>query len=343
VPEVILAVVLLGVLVTFHELGHFLAGRRAGVYVHEFAIGMGPVLFSWQKGETKYSIRLIPLGGYNRFAGEDARAADDDAGLPDDRLLNRQSPLKRAGIIFAGPVANLLIASVAFFVVFSLVGVLMPTTTLAEIMPGYPADLAGVKVGDKVIAVDGVPIQSWEDLTKAIQPKAGKTMALTLERDGEQIQVQVVPIEVGGTGLIGIRPSSEARRLNPLAGLYQGVRETIMVSVLWVQGIIGMIVGTVAPEVTGPIGITQILGEAARTGPGELAYLFGALSANLGLINLLPIPALDGSRLMFLAVEGLRGKPVDPEKESLVHFVGFFLLMSLFVFISYKDILRLMR
>ncbi len=219
----------------------------------------------------------------------------------------------------------------------------MPTTTLAEIMPGYPADLAGVEVGDKVIAVDGVPIQSWEDLTKAIQPKAGKAMTLTLERDGEQIQVQVVPIEVGGTGLIGIRPTSEARRLNPLAGLYQGVRETVMVSVLWVQGIIGMIAGRIAPEVTGPIGITQILGEAARTGAGELVYLFGALSANLGLINLLPIPALDGSRLMFLAVEGLRGKPVDPEKESLVHFVGFFLLMSLFVFISYKDILRLMR
>jgi regulator of sigma E protease len=131
--------------------------------------------------------------------------------------------------------------------------------------------------------------------------------------------------------------------MNPILGLYQGIKETLVVSMLWIQGIIGMIAGTVAPEVTGPIGITQILGEAAKTGPGELAYLFGALSANLGLINLLPIPALDGSRLIFLAVERLRGRPVDPEKESLVHFIGFFLLISLFVFVSYKDILRLVR
>lgn len=343
VPEVILAVVLLGVLVTFHELGHFLAGRRTGVYIHEFAIGMGPEIFSWQKGETKYSLRLIPLGGYNRFAGEDARAADDDAGLPRDRLLSSLSPGRRAAIIFSGPLANLLIAAVAFFVVFSLVGINTPTTTFSEIMPGYPAELAGVEAGDRVIAIDGIPIQSWEELTGRIQPSAGKTVTLTLVRGGEQFDVQMVPVEVGGSGLIGVRPTVVARRMNLIAGLYQGIRETLLVSVLWIQGIIGMIAGKIAPEVTGPIGITQILGEAARTGLGELVYLFGALSANLGLINLLPIPALDGSRLIFLAAEGVRGKPVDPEKESLVHFVGFFLLMSLFVFISYKDILRLVR
>jgi regulator of sigma E protease len=343
VPEVILAIVLLGILVTFHELGHFLAGRRAGVYVHEFAVGMGPVLFSWQKGETKYTIRMIPLGGFNRFAGEDVRDKDHDAGLSADRLLNSQSPGVRARIIFAGPMANLIIAAVAFFIVFSLIGIYVPTTNLAEIMPGYPADLAGLQVGDKVVAINGTPIQSWDEVTSAIRPNAGKTISLTVLREEEQFDVHLVPIEMGGAGLIGIRPTAALRRMNPILGLYQGIKETLVVSMLWIQGIIGMIAGTVAPEVTGPIGITQILGEAAKTGPGELAYLFGALSANLGLINLLPIPALDGSRLIFLAVERLRGRPVDPEKESLVHFIGFFLLISLFVFVSYKDILRLVR
>ncbi|MGI6662986.1 MAG: RIP metalloprotease RseP [Bacillota bacterium] len=342
-PEIILAIVLLGILVTFHELGHFLAGRNAGVYIHEFAIGMGPVLFSWQGGETKYTIRMIPLGGFNRFAGEDARDKEDDEGLPLNRLLSSLSPGKRAGIIFAGPLANLLIAAFAFFIVFSIVGIYMPTTTIAEVMPGYPADFAGIRPGDKVLAINETPIQSWEDLTSAIRPSSGQTISLTLERDEKQIEVPMVPIEMGGAGVIGIRPTSTLERMNPVLGLYQGVKETLLVSSMWIQGIIGMLAGTVAPEVTGPIGITQILGEAARTGPGELAYLFGALSANLGLINLLPIPALDGSRLIFLAVEKLRGKPLDPEKESLVHFIGFFLLISVFVFVSYKDILRLVR
>lgn len=341
--EAVLAVFLLGVLITFHELGHYLAGRRAGVYIHEFAIGMGPVIYSWQRGETKYSLRLIPLGGFNRFAGEDARNKEDTEGIPKDRLITSQPPGRRAWIFFSGSLANLVIASIAFFCVFSFVGVSKPTTTLAEVMPGYPAEQAGIAAGDTIVAVDGTPIGSWQDLTAAIQPRAGQRTTLTVMRGTERFDISLVPIEVGGTGLIGIRPSFVVSRLNPISGLFQGLKETFVVSFLWLQGIFGMLAGTVAPEVTGPVGITQILGEAARTGLGELVYLFGALSANLGLINLMPIPALDGSRLVFTGIEAIRRKPIDPEKESLVHFVGFFLLISLFVFITYKDILRLMR
>lgn len=341
--EAVLAVFLLGVLVTFHELGHYLAGRRAGVFIHEFAVGMGPVLFSRQKGETKYSLRLIPLGGFTRFAGEDGRDKEDEADVAKERLLNNQSPGRRAWIVLAGPLANLLISSLAFFIVFSFVGINLPTTTLAEVMPGYPAEQAGIAAGDTVTAVEGAATGTWKDLTAAIQPRAGQRTSITVKRGAETLTVSVVPIAVGGTGLIGIRPTFVASRINPIKGLYQGVKETVVVSALWLQGIFGMLAGKVAPEVTGPVGITQILGEAARTGIGELLYLFGALSANLGLINLMPIPALDGSRLLFSGIEALRGKPIDPEKESLVHFVGFFLLISLFVFITYKDILRLIR
>lgn len=341
--EFVLAVFLVGVLVTFHELGHFLAGRSKGVYVHEFAVGMGPVLLSKQSGETRYSLRLIPIGGFTRFAGEDSLAKDEDSGIPRERLLSAQSPGRRAFIVFAGPLANLLIASVAFFAVFSFVGLNQPTTTLSEVMAGYPAEKAGIRPGDTVLSVGGIATPTWEDMTAAVQPRAGQLTIIEVRRGAETLQFTVTPIDVNGVGVIGVRPSFVVRRMNPVAGLLSGFKETVIVSALWVRGIVGMLIGKVAPEVTGPVGIAQILGEAAKTGIGELLYLFGALSANIGLINLMPVPALDGSRLVFAGVEAVRGKPIDPEKESLVHFVGFFMLMVLFAVITYKDILRLIR
>lgn len=341
--QVVLAVFLLGVLVTFHELGHFLAGRATGVYIHEFAIGMGPVLFSWRGKETRYSLRLIPIGGYTRFAGEEGKDKEEDNAVPRDRLLPTQTPGTRAKIVVAGPLANLLIACVAFFVVFSFVGLSQPTTAISEVMAGYPAEQAGLRAGDQVLSVGGVETPTWADMTAAIQPRAAQPTEVVVQRGYERLTVSITPIDVSGVGVIGVRPSFIVVRLGLLQGLYQGVKETLIVSLGWAQGIIGMLLGKVAPDVTGPVGITQILGEAAKTGLGELLYLFGALSANLGLLNLLPVPALDGSRLIFAGVEALRGKPIDPDKESFVHFIGFFLLMALFVVITYKDILRLIR
>lgn len=339
----VLAVLLLGVLVTFHELGHFLAGRAAGVYIHEFAIGMGPVLFSWQGKETKYSLRLVPIGGFTRFAGEEGKDKEEDSPIPLGRLLHTQRPGTRAKIVVAGPLANLAIACLAFFAVFSFVGLARPTTTISEVMPGYPADQAGLRAGDAVLSVGGLETPTWEDMTAAIQPRAAQTTEVVVQRGYERLTLTLTPIDVSGVGVIGVRPGFVVERMGLIQGLYQGVKETLIISLGWLQGIVGMLLGKVAPDVTGPVGITQILGEAARMGMGELLYLFGALSANLGLINLMPIPALDGSRLIFAGVEALRGKPIDPDKESFVHFIGFFLLMALFAVITYKDILRLIR
>lgn len=330
-------------LVTFHELGHFLAGRAAGVYVHEFAVGMGPVIFSRQAAETRYTLRLIPVGGFTRFAGEEGKDRDEDVDIPQHRLLNAQSPGRKAMIVAFGPIANLLIASLAFMAVFSVVGLNRPTTTISEVMPGYPAESVGILAGDVIVSVAGVATPSWEEMTATVQPRASKATEIVVRRKHEDLKFTVTPLNVNGVGVIGVRPEFAVARLGLLHGLAEGLRETFIVSIEWVRGIFGMLIGKIAPEVTGPVGITQILGEAAKTGAGELLYLLGALSANLGLFNLLPVPALDGSRLIFAGVEAVTRKPIDPDKESFIHFVGFFLLMALFVVITYKDILRLIR
>ncbi len=341
--ETIVALLSLGILVIFHELGHFIAGKKLGVYIHEFGIGFGPKLLSKSSGETQFSFRIIPLGGFVRFAGEEGEDKEEDTHIPKERLLYSLTPGKRSLILFAGPLMNLLVATLAFFLVFSFVGFGRPTTEISEVVPGYPAHESGMLAGDRVIRVEDVDVVEWEDMVRVVQTRAGMPTRVIVKRDGQELTFTLVPVDSSGTGVIGVRSGVEFARLNIFQGIKEGFKETFYVSAAWITGILGMIVGKVAPEVTGPIGISQILGEAARHGLGSLLYLVGAISANLGLINLLPIPALDGSRLLFAGVEAIRGKPIDPDKESLVHFVGFFLLMIVFVVITYKDILRLIE
>ncbi len=338
-----LALVVLGVLVTFHELGHFIAARLVGVHIHEFGVGFGPVIFSKRINGTLFSLRLIPVGGFNRFAGEEGPDKEEDETVPPEKMLSAQSPGRRAFVVMGGPFLNLLVAAISFFAVFSLVGIGQATTTIAEVMPGYPAEAAGLHPGDKVLSVDGQSTPTWEDMVLRIQAKSGVPISVGVERSGSTLDFQMVPIQVNGVGVIGVRPSAVILRTGALKGLAEGVKETFAVSVAWIKGIFGMIVGSVPPDVTGPIGITQLLGEAARLGLGQLLYITGIFSANLALFNLMPFPALDGSRLVFCAVEAVRGKPIAPEKESFVHFLGFFILMALFVFVTYKDIIRLVR
>jgi len=335
------ALLTLGVLILFHELGHFIAGKRLGVYIHEFSIGFGPKLLFRDSGETEFSVRMIPLGGFVRFAGEDGGKDGEDAQIPRERLLYSLTPGKRSLILFAGPLMNLLVAALAFFLVFSFVGLGRPSTEFGEVIPGYPAHESGMLPGDRVLRVEGIQVVEWQDMVDIIQPRAGMPTEITVEREGQELTFTVVPVESDGVGVIGVRSSVEFVRLGIVQGIREGFRETFYVSVMWITGVIGMILGKVPAEVTGPLGISQILGEAARHGLGSLLYLTGAISANLALINLLPIPALDGSRLIFTGLEAIRGKPIDPEKESFVHFVGFIILMAFMVLVTFKDLQRL--
>jgi len=341
--HIALALVFLGILVFFHELGHFVAGRIFGVFIHEFSLGFGPKVLSKVAGNTRYSVRLIPLGGFVRFAGEEGPLQEEDQKVPTGMLFNSKSPGKRALIIFAGPIMNLLVAALAFFLVFSFTGIGRPSTYVGEVVPGYPAAQSGMRVGDKILKVEDVPISQWQDMVKVVQKRAGMPTKFVIQRDTEILTITITPVESRGIGVIGVKSGVAVVRLGIGKGMVEAAKETVAVTVAWITGILGMLLGRIAPEISGPVGISQLLGEAAKMGLSQLFYLVGALSANLGLINLLPIPALDGSRLIFTGIEVLRGKPVDPEKESFVHFLGFVLLMALFAVITYKDILRLVR
>jgi regulator of sigma E protease len=339
--QTIIAVICLGILIVLHELGHFLAARKFGVYIHEFSVGFGPKLFSRKGDETEVSLRLVPLGGYVRFAGEEGIEPDEDIDIPEERLLTSLPPAKRALVMLAGPLMNLVVAMVAFFLVLSFVGIAKPTTQIAEVVAGYPAYEAGIQPGDRIIRVEDAEISEWGDMVALVQKRTGVPTTIVVEREGNILSFTLTPIDVSGTGIIGVKAEVTTVRFGVFRGIKEAFLETIFVSVAWIATVAGMIGGAIAPELTGPVGISQILGEAARQGIGQLLYVLGFLSANFALINLLPIPSLDGSRLLFVAVEGIRGKPIDPAKENIIHFIGFFLLMVLFIVITYKDILLL--
>lgn len=335
---VFLALVILGVLIFAHELGHFLAAKKAGVRVEEFALGFGPRLLSVQRGETRYSLRALPVGGFVRMAGTNPLE-----GPIDSRGFLKKSVGQRVSVLLAGPAMNFVLAILLFAIIFSALGVEMPTLVISDILEGHPAEKAGLVEGDRIVSIDGVTLNDWTHLVTTINGSLGEQITLVVERDGEQRIVDLTPKprpEDPSLGFIGISPQVVAIRQGPLTALRNGLSYTLAVSALWIKGLIMMVLGQAKVDVAGPVGITQLIGEASRMGLRSLLYLSAALSANLGILNLLPIPALDGSRLAFLLVEGLRGRPVDPEKENLIHFLGFALLMLLALVVTYRDILR---
>ncbi|MDQ7793787.1 MAG: RIP metalloprotease RseP [bacterium] len=335
------SVLLFGFLILFHELGHFLAARRAGVRVHEFAIGFGPRLVATQRGETRFSLRLFPLGGFVRMAGTDPGDA------PDPRNFTQRPLASRVLVIAAGPLMNLVVAVLIFAFVFAVLGIAVPRlepATIGEVLPGHPAREAGMKAGDQVVAVDGEPVADWDELVALVQRRPGREVTFEVERDGRRLLIPIVPEESRdspGRGFIGVAPVVEIHRLPPLQAVAGGAMFAGQLLVLVLRAIAGMVLGRQPLDLVGPVGAVAFIGQATRAGLENLLRLAGFFSLNIGLFNLLPIPALDGSRLLFLGVEGVRGRPIDPEKENFVHFVGFALLLLLIIVVTYKDILRL--
>lgn len=334
------SVLVFGLLIAFHELGHFLLARRAGVRVHEFALGFGPKVVAWRRGETSYALRLLPLGGFVRMAGTSPDEADDPRGFA------RKTLGQRFSVIVAGPLANFLLAAVLFAVVFAAYGITVPAdgTRVGDVLEGYPAAEAGLRPGDRVLSIAGRPVRSWQDLVDIVQANPGRPIVFVVERDGAERSLTVTPRanpQRGGRGFVGMSPEVTVRRLSVPAAAWQGVAHTGRIALLWAESLARMLRGGGGADLAGPVGIIATIGEQARIGLVNVVWLAAVLSANLAFINLLPVPALDGSRLVFLGLEAVRGRPIDPEKENFIHLVGFAMLMLLIMLVTFRDIQRL--
>lgn len=336
--SILWAILVFGILIFIHELGHYGVAKLFGIRVKEFAIGMGPVLGSVHRGETRYSIRAIPFGGFVLMGGMEEGEEEDPRGY-------LKKPVHaRFLTILAGPVMNFLLAMLIFMGYFTIVPT-HPTNTLGQVPESCgavtcPAYAAGLRPGDRVTAVGGRPVGSWEDLLTVVGNSGGKALPFQFVRAGEVQTVTLTPVQVeGGAWRVGISPEYE--RISAGQAFTVGARTTYFVSTQILSELGKIITGQSKPELQGPIGITVLIADQAREGLPSLLQLTAFLSINLGLFNLLPIPALDGSRLVFLTVEAIRGRRVDPRRESMVHLVGFLLLLGLMVVTAYSDIVRL--
>jgi len=343
---IIVPILVLGLLVFIHELGHFLVAKRSGISVPELSFGMGPRLWATERGETTYSLRVLPFGGFVRMAS-DLPGPEDEEPAPADRTFESKPVRTRVAVIAAGPVMNFALAVLLLVLVFGVIGIDQPvldTTQIGEVMADGPAALAGLRPGDRVLTIDGVAVDDWVSMVQVVQTGLGRRLIVTYEREGLRYETSVTPEphpRDPSIGYLGIA-TAVSRQLMPLpTALRYAFSETGRMLTLWVGAIAGLFRGHGAPEVSGPIGIIQMLGEATRFGLANLFFLAAVISANFGMINLFPIPALDGSRLMFLGLEAVRGKAVPPEQEGRLHLVGYGLLMALLVLLTYRDLLRI--
>ncbi|MEB2298081.1 RIP metalloprotease RseP [Lysinibacillus xylanilyticus] len=410
-------ILIFGLLVFFHEFGHFLFAKRAGIMVREFAIGMGPKIYGKTHGETTYTIRLLPIGGYVRMAGEDMDGTELQPGyrvglivdednvvkkiifnqnnkqLPDllfleveradlekelfvegydeeeklvrysvardcilvengketliapyDRQFNAKTVGQRAMTIFAGPLFNFILAFVIYLLIGLIHGVPTYEPIITEVVENDPAAQAGMLAGDRVVNINGQAVEKWQDLAAIVQDHPGEDINVTVDRNGQQVNLNmtVKEIEKNGEkfGQIGVKYESP-REFNPLKSVVYGAQETYNMTAKIFELLGMLITGKFSIDaLSGPVGIYKATEQVAQYGFINLMNWAAMLSINLGIMNLLPLPALDGGRLLFFGFEAVRGKPIDRQKEGLVHFVGIVLLMILMVVVTWNDIQR---
>lgn len=331
-------IVVFGTIVLFHELGHFAVAKLSGIKVYEFAIGFGPAITKFRRGETDYSIRIFPLGGFVKLAGMDeAESIEDEVDEDDPRsFVNKPLPV-RLGTIAAGPFMNFVLAVILLAVYFSL-AVIPPT--IIQIEQQSQAHLAGFMPGDEFVEIDGMPVRTSSEVVEIIQAHPEEELQVTIKREGKLLTIPVSPATEKGRGVLGIAIDYKPRY--PITvSVPAAVRQTWQMSVQLVKALGQMITGRIEPELSGPIGIVQIVGQSARQGLPSLLILAVVLNVNLGLLNLLPVPVLDGGWLVILVIEALRGKPLAPESRGIAQFVGLALLILLMIFATFQDISRL--
>jgi regulator of sigma E protease len=335
---IIAVIFVFGLLVFVHELGHFLTAKAVGMRVDEFAIGFGPKLMHRQRGETLYSLRAIPLGGFNKIAGMDPDEKQDE------KSFYSKSVWARMFVIVAGSAMNFLLPVILFFLVFMLSGIDTPSNepVIGSVMPERPAAAAGLLPGDKIVAVNGQTITTWPQFVEVIQTSADKNIVIDLNRDGAAQKINIIPQfdQSAQRGIIGVTPVVEKYQPGVFEAMGLGVKYTYLVLVKMIDALVEIVTGQAAADIAGPIGIMKMTGEAAQNGLAPLLQFAAFLSINLGLINLLPIPALDGGHIIVLSIEAVRGKQLNKRYLEIVHSIGFVLLLLLMVVATFKDITR---
>ena len=416
---VVAFVVMFGVLVSVHEWGHLIFAKRAGMLAREFAIGFGPKMFAFEKNETKYTIRLLPIGGYVRVAGDDPEIIElkpghhiglefNDAGkvnkiivnnkekhpdahlievvssdldhdlvlkgyemddeeevksfavdekaffivdeqetqiAPFDRQFASKTVGQRAMQLFAGPMMNFVLA-IAIFIVIGLVqGVPAEQALLGEIQEGSPADEAGLQTSDEVIQVNGSSVTTWEEFTTMIQKSPEKEMDLVVQRGDDTESLQMTPREVENEiegGKMGQAGVGLAYEKSVPKTFKWGATQTYETTTMIIKNLFMLITGQLSIDnLSGPVGIYDATNQIVQNGFMPYLLWTAMLSINLGVINLVPLPALDGGRLLFVGIEAVRGRPIDPQKEGIVHVIGFALVMLLMIVVTWNDIQRL--
>jgi regulator of sigma E protease len=355
--QIIVFLLMLSVLVVLHEYGHFIVARLNGVRVTDFAMGMGPTLLKWTspRSGTNYRLNLLPIGGYCQMKGEDGqstqaeqqRAFRKTAADYEPDNFQAKTPLQRLAIVAAGPIANFIVALVLLFggaLAFGVpTGGLSPT--IYQLLPGMPAERAGLMSGDTIVSVDGRSVRDGKALVDLIHASAGKRLHLGYRRAGQLGAVDVTPVvhkNANGTqeGRVGFAPLPMSERVG-VADAWRGTWSQFTNVVASTAGVLGALVthpSTVAGQVQGPIAMARASAQAQQFGPFIFLSLAAMISISLGIFNFLPIPALDGGRAVFILVEMVRGRPVDPEKEALVHVGGFAVLIALMLAVSFHDI-----
>ncbi|MDM9629711.1 RIP metalloprotease RseP [Rhizobium sp. S152] len=354
-------VLVLSLLVFVHEMGHYLVGRWSGIRILAFSVGFGPELVGFtDRHGTRWKLSLIPLGGYVRFFGdEDASSKPDDnvlATMTDEeraRSFAGAKLWKRAATVAAGPIANFILAIAIFTVLFAIYGRSVADPVVAEVKPGSAAAEAGIIPGDLLIAIDGGKVQTFDDVRRYVSIRPEQKIVVTIERNGEKRDVPMVPVRTGMTdqfgnkieiGLIGIVTNQEVghfrvQTYSPMEALHEGTVQTWHIVTGTFKYIGNLVSGYMKPDqLGGPIRVAQASGQMATLGVAAVLQLAAVLSVSIGLLNLMPVPVLDGGHLMFYAIEAVRGKPLGSSAQDIAFRIGLAMVLSLMVFATWNDI-----
>ena len=335
---ILAAIFVFGVLVTVHEFGHFITAKMTGMRVDEFAIGFGPKIYQQKDGETLYSLRAIPLGGYNKIAGMDP----DDPVEPN--AFNSKPIPARMLVILAGALMNFILPIILFSGIFMVEGrmQLVNEPVLGTVVDEMAAARAGLKAGDRIVTIDGKNVETWTDVVLNLRKAGTKEVTLTAERNGVQQTYRMTPMfdKDAGRPLIGVSPKFSKESLGFFGSIKEGFIYTKNIGLSMVSGLYRIVSGNAPADVAGPIGVAQMAGQVAEKGLLPLMNFVAFLSINLGVINLLPLPALDGGHFVLLLLEALRGKPLGGKAMTNIQMVGVALILALTVFSTFKDITR---